>query len=486
MILPINHRLSFRLWHCTAKRAPIFLLGLALPLTASAKKGGNGGGGDSPPDPVVPVATSQPVDYISTQLQWENAAEFSDPDFKGIWVSGVNSQGIVVGHVKRPLNSRPDLDDSVVPERRAAINVSLQEGAYVVDHTMRDLNSLFASALGDLNSSPPATGPWRIAYARGFNEAGHILCLLIPNNQLRTYDTNEAASAGVDPVPGIFVQADLSTLTITPVSGNTSPDQEVLEMNENGDVLMQDGPTLRFFEFSNGSFSEGLVPASINRPTFNSNRDFSYDSETVENGRFVTDRLFRTVNGVEELLWERRGKDYDHFNFRQLGVADGDGSVFVATYQFLGGQVSFPEIPYHVKSSTERIQLTEVNADGSPAWLNRPSLSSAQTPGEEELILYLYDTTLEYQIYKPNFGARQQIVFTDAQGGAPVLLTDDLNGGNITNIVISPPWDNNATSDPYDPETTYTGTYYGGYVAFSNWFSDPDRHDAFILSPTQP
>jgi hypothetical protein len=307
--------------------------------------------------------------------------------------------------------------------------------------------------------------------ARGINEVQQIVCVLVPYDQ----------PLSTDMTPTLLVLANLNDRALIPIDpNNTNPAQNLLEVTELGDVLVLDGNVTRFYEFDNGEFIERLLPNSGGRPSFNTNLDFSYDTETAENGRFVTDRLFRTVDGHEELLWERRGKDYDNFDFIHLGISENE-SVFTAIDSFEGGQVSFPQIPFHVISPTERIQLTEVNADGRPGWLKRPSLSSAQTEGEEELILHLYDTTDEYQIYKPNFGARHQIVFTDEQTGNDIPLTDDLNGGNIRNIVISPPLDNTATTAPYDPDSS--GDYFGGYVAFTNWFADEDRHDCFILTP---
>lgn len=455
------------------------LICLALPTaTMLADKGGGkpGGGGGGASENLIPPVVPAPVSYLSTQLCWEIQSECSDPNFQGIWVNGVNGRGLAVGHVKRPINSNPDMDDSVWGERIGTINVDVIPGSYglaldgtgapVATDTMVDLNGIFSSALTALNSAR-ADGPWRIAYGREINEAGQIACQLLPVDEPRSFDTG----SGEEPVPVLMVLGNLLEGTLVPVdASNTSSDQDFVEMDEDGDVLMRDGNVRRFFKFENGSFNEQVLPPSIHFPSFNSADIFSYDTETAENGRFVTDRLFRTVDGDSELLWERRGKDYDNFKFFHLGVSESGSSVYAATYQFIGGQVSFPEIPYRILSSTERIQLTEANANGNPNWTNTSSLSNALTDGEEELILHLYDTTDEYQIYKPNFGARFRII-----------ATDKLEGGNIQNIAISPPWDNTGRSTAHDSGSP--ATYFGGYVAFSNFFAAENRHDSFILTP---
>ena len=170
----------------------------------------------------------------------------------------------------------------------------------------------------------------------------------------------------------------------------------------------------------------------------------------------------------------------DDFNFFHLGVAE-SGTVYVAIDYFEGGQVSFPKVPYHVISPTERTPLVDVNlegnADGTPRWENAPVLSRALTAGEEEIILRRYGgeiggSTIDYQIYKPNFGARFQII-----------PSEDYNGGNIRNVVISAPWSDSETS-PHDPDSsTYTGDYYGGLVAYTIRFEAERREDSFILTP---
>ena len=313
----------------------LLLATLSLCPPVLAKKGGKGGGGDGGggggENPVPPIVTA-PISYAETHLTWENTADVADPGFQGIWVAGVTSRGIAAGNIKRPPLSDDIPSDDVAAERIGSINAALvpgtdtlardASGQLIATDTMVDLNGVFAAALASLNTTRKVDAPtekdWRIAYGRRINEAGHLACQLIPFDEARRF-----ANGDPDPVPSLLVVANLNDGSLTQVNpANTSPDQDFLELNAHGDVLVSDreatGWTTRLYILNpatgpgdEASYTEAGLPDSVTRPSFNSKLDVSYSTEDTENGRFVVDRLFRTVDGNPELIWERRGKDYD-------------------------------------------------------------------------------------------------------------------------------------------------------------------------------
>lgn len=433
----------------------VVMLAFAASNSRAAKPGPGGGGGTVTELPVPPLVAA-PVSYQITEFLWENAAEASDPTFQGIYINGVNSRRLVTGSVRRP----PAIPDTS-GERRGIVNIGTNGEA---TDTMVDLNAVFAGALAELNSRRasriPAEEPWRIAYGRRINEAGQIACQLLPQSAARSYGTGEGGTL----VPSLNVVGHLTTRTLIEVDpNNTSPDQDIMEMNENGDLLVRDYngsawvSKLFVFHAGTGSYvnQTSALPASVNPPSFNTSLQISYTTEILGTRRSATDRLFLRTPGVspDALLWENAGKDYDNFYWELLGVAE-SGSTYAAKSYRNSSTGLRMTIPYQVLSPTQRRPLTTATAYGFHS-LDRPSpeLSRAPIAGEEEIAFSTEGTSgPELQLYKPKFGAR----FT-----VPGAFANTLS-----NLCISPPH-NPAGNTTASSGGTYTGTYYGGYIALT-------------------
>lgn len=496
---PSNHQSSYRIARFesgTRKIKPAVTALLAISISiASAGKGGGGkprgeDGGDGILEHSVPPVVPPPVGYLNTKLWWpeEIDPETGDfyPTFQGINVYSINSRGLAVGCVKlSPPEGSPERSYG---ERRGVINLGSNGEA---TDTLVDLNLVFADALTNLNtiraSGPWHDGPWRIAYGQQINEAGQIGCTLIPDSEVVAAHTELAATLGIDPVPRLLAMADLEDMTLLPVEpGNTSPDQDIMDLNQAGDLLVRDRaahiarlyvfhpdnpvtPTVDagYLEYSLPEYTPGAV-------TFNSSLQVTWDETVTGKGRSVSELLYRsslTTDGEEyfwmdDLLWQREGKDYDYMYFSHTyGVAE-DGSVYTAAGGF------GTSIPYHVISPTERTPLTDVNATGvwNDGMSHYRSLSKAQTSGEEEILLHLCETTGDYQIYKPNFGARFVLPL------APHTL--------IWASISPPPIDDGQQSAPYDQG--YTGDYLGGYIVYMDCLdthTSGSRANSYILTP---
>jgi len=159
-------------------------------------KGKPGGSGGNSGGPVPPLLEEPPITYQTTELRWH---EDEDPNFQGLWVEDVNSQGLVVGWVRRP--AEPGTNGF----RHAVINLGASGQA---TDTMIDLNDRFAESLANLNTErhavDPEERPWRIAYARAINDAGEIACQLIPLDEpMRTSD--EPVGDTAPPVTGTHI-----------------------------------------------------------------------------------------------------------------------------------------------------------------------------------------------------------------------------------------------------------------------------------------
>ncbi len=463
----------------TSLTPALLMLALCCGRVHSAKPGSGGGGGTVTELPVPPVVAA-PVSYQITQLLWENAVEAADPEFQGIYINGVNSRGLVTGHVKRA----PAVPDTP-GERRGTLNIG---SAGEATDTMVDLNALFADALAQLNArrvlQNPAEEPWRIAYGRRINEAGQIACQLLPQSAARSYGTGE----GGTPVPSLNVVAHLATGTLIEVDpNNTSPDQEIMEMNENGDLLVMDyngtawGMKLFVFHAASGTYvnQTAALPASVNQQSFNTSLQVSYATEVFGRSRSVTDRLFRRTPGVspDVLLWENAGKDYDYFYWEPLGVAE-SGSVYAAKSYRPSTGVRITT-PYHVISPTQRRPLTTGTANGLHAGDQpKPELSRAALAGEEEIAFSDEGASgPELQMYKPKFGARFKLpAMPPLPGGGTRILS---------NLSISPPHNRTGSTAVYT-SGTYTGPYFGGYIAITERPADsapgPDCV-SYLLTP---
>ncbi|MDF1712815.1 MAG: hypothetical protein P1U90_11300 [Akkermansiaceae bacterium] len=338
-------------------------------------------------------------------------------------------------------------------------------------------------------------GPWRIAYGRELNEAGQIVCRLIPDDQVRAYSTTEAAKyEGVEAVPSLFAVADIYDLSLTVLDGGvgydeTHPNRNCKGLNQAGDVYLQAsipevGNTEDLFTNEGGTYllANAVLPSPFDfQLTFNSSPDFGYSVRTPAKGQNETVTLTRRVSGGDEALWSYTSKSYARFS--PLGISEVGGSVYTTTV-FPGER----EIPYHVKSTTERIRIADADCSGAIKWNGRPSLSQALIEGEEELILLDYETNpnaAEYYIYKPNFAARHRIVFSDPlTGEVDVPLTDSVKGGFTGQVVISAPLDGTGTTDPYLEGSPYSGTYFGGYVVFTTSLND-QYLESYLLKPSQ-
>ena len=446
---------SSRPWRLAAQGCSILLLSVALPMTAAAKKGGNGGGGGGSGgggENPVPQLVAAPVDYVETELRWH---EDTDPDFGGIFAAWINNQGLAVTWIKRPHPT--DVERWGI--RVGGINLDLATGE--TTDTLVDLSEVFGLSVAALNVAR-TDGPWRIAYGREINDAGLIACQLIPENEPRLFERA---------VPCLLAVADLSrrgtgNALVLVNAASTDPDQDFWQLNEGGDVLVISpndfASNIRVFrrdlDASGNPFYTPLeTPAlgiSLNRPSFNSSRNLSF-SERVGNAVNSQESfLFQNSldSGTESLLW--RSKDP---LFYAVATAE-DNTAYAVSFRNVktgkgkNATTATVSTPYHVISATERTPLT--NESAILRW--RGSVSHAPVTGEEEVVLEL-EASGEYQIYKPNFGARFVLPITP---------------GNLLYIGISPPYDPLAVTSPE--------SYSGGYVVYNT--TDAIRR-AFILTP---
>ena len=432
---------------------------------ALAKKGGNGGGGNGGGDDggggsAVPQVVTSPVTYTETELRWEDDGEFNDPDFQGIYVNFVNRVGLASGFVMLPA------PEGVYGERRAVVNVDPATGGTA--DTMVDLNSVFATELAALNSDR-TDGPWRLAYGRGINDAGMIGCQLVPATEPTSLNSSQAAAEGVAPVPVLQVVVDLNgagvnrLVVLDPL--NTSPDQSIMQVNENGDVITADGVdgVYNFDIFRReidgagaASYAKIALPAiSGGLPSFNSSREVSYVEDDTGAGTSTLVHYLADT-GDSSVLWE-----VNDGTLGMRGIAE-DGSAYALhSYSVTSGRgknktTTNYSIPHHVISSTERVQLTEQNAELPNGFRN---VSRAAISGEEEVLIRI--SSGEYQLYKPNFGARF------------VLPIDPWN---VSAGFIAPPFDTSAT-------TTSAEDYNAGYIAYSSNPLLTGIYRSYILTP---
>lgn len=459
MTMPTKTKLTDRTRATRSRFAITLLACLGLWAPVHAKKGGGGGGGDPGGGVVenpVPLVVASPVNYDSTELRWPEVGH------QGIWLNSINSQGLAVGFVKRPpLEGSPE---GTPGERRGVIN--LDPATREATDTMVDLNVLFSASLAVLNAGR-TDGPWRIAYARAFNEAGLIGCQLIPWDAARSYNTSEAAAAGVAPVPTLLAVADLqraepdAMIVVDP--DNTSPEQELYQMNEHGDVLLWDGErddlTYIYRVHRLGTDTAGdwiyeelsVPPVNAGTPaSFNSSLQFLF-YEHSGSTRSRTSRLYQysLASGDQTLLTESGDP-----LFSANGIAE-DNTAYAHGQSTSGkgnNRVTLSR-PYHIISPTERTPLTF-----SSGWIFNwvRGLSRAATSGEEEVFIQLYDTG-EYQVYKPNFGARFVLPIAPRSLGW---------------AGISPPYDAQGVSS--------AGEYFGGYVAYS---TNDAVNRSYVLTP---
>lgn len=447
---------------------------------ASAKPGkGNGGGGDPEPPPpgeeVVPWVATPPVTYTTTPIVWHDAAAFNNPGFQGIYVDGINLLGITVGCALLP----PEVPGEN-GERRAGACVLVDEDHQIVfdasgnmtaTDTMVDLNLIFEDALSAFNADRATNygdGPWRLAYARKISGDAKVICTMIPQSEAMNFDSVAAYYAEREPVPLLFVLADLPTGQLLAVEPeNSSPDQDVTQMNENGDLLIRHSDNLfevdwnhsRLFilDLANGVYVEEPVGGlDDDHSRMNSSLEIlriRYTSESEILNRYSV------LDQTDTDLWERE-------NGLPWGIAE-DGSVYansdyLETYRKGPIKSKMLRIPHHVhwdESSMSYVAtpITDTNASAASIW---DCPSHAATSGEEEAILRIHETN-EYQVYKPAFGAR--------------FTLEDIPPNAVCFIRISPPADNSANSDPY---TVSSGSYQAGYIA---WY---DRnYDAYIMTP---
>ena len=448
---------------------------LALP-TALAKKPGGGGGGD---DPVtinpVPILVDAPVTFSTTELRWH---EDSDPNFGGITFNGINNQGLVVAFIASPHPEDPHL----YGRRTGAINLDLDTGSPTA--VMVDLNEVFAAGLQQLNLARLETEEWRIAYGRKINNAGLVACHLIPQSAPRIYGTDTASSLGIEPTPTLLVVADLTrragsdSMMIVPTD-SASPDQDFLELNEMGDVLVlaNDPTTGEYFTqlfqlefdlitglpdgYATFDRLSDLGPLTYsNRPSLNSSLEVLFHRNAQSSRNQTVRQLIRysALDGSETILWETQSLlagsiacDGSAYATERETIRTGKGKNAVTTVVWT---------PYHVLSETERTPLVSESASMP---FDHLSVSQAAQSGEEEVVIQI-ETTARYQVYKPNFGARFDLV--------------DLPASDVKFLQISSPVAP-STATEWDHDLG-SGTYSGGYIGYGTDM-EPDR--TFILTP---
>lgn len=475
----------------TIKRAdhgrfrPAFTLGaaiLALATTALAappegKGGGNGGGGDAEPtDPEltinpVPNLLDPPIAYTRSELRWEGdldgngVADETEPSFRGVSLRGVNSQGFVVGTVA----SGPEEVDAGVDDGWRTGFINFDPNMNQLTEAVHDMNRVFAVGLADLNARLGLTEEsekWRVAWALSINEAHLITCLLLPGKIAYRFRGREEATPCLLAVANLACRTEVGSVMVVPT--NDSPYQDFLDLNEFGDVLVHthdpatDTYESRLFRIDDPDAPSGyleqdelplpgLFSWGENGPSFNNAlevlfRRFGDDSSTQQLIRYSA------VDLTEDILLEGGA---DTFTFLPNGIA-ADGTAYVTVYEWVGKGKNKTRVatPYHVVSAAERTPLTDPAADGSAVIENFVwNLSSNTEPGEQEVVLKI-EGTGEYQMYKPNFGAR----FT---------LADIAPGIASQYIKVSPPAVDN-------------GTYAAGYIGYTTT-AIPAK--AWILTP---
>ena len=458
-IYPLSASRALSSFFATALVASLACTPIALAKKSGNGGGGNGGGDDGGSGSTVPPLVEAPVSYVVTELRWENEAEFNDPDFQGIFVNFVNRYGLTAGYVMLPAPEGLD------GERRAVVNVDPVTGE--TTDTMIDLNSLFAPELAALNASR-ADGPWRLAYGRGINDAGMIGCQLVPADEPTSLNSSEAAAEGTTPVPILQVVVDLNgagaNRLVVLDSLNTSPDQYIMQLNENGDVVTAEGAdgVYDFDIFRRETDGTGAVsyaqiplpPVSGGLPSFNSSREVSYVEDDAGAGTSTLVHYLADT-GDSSVLWEVSGETLGMRGVAEDGTAYALRSFSVTSTRGKKTTTTNYSIPYHVLSPTERIPLTEENAELPNGFRN---VSRAAISGEEEVLIRVYGGS--YQLYKPNFGAR---------------FTLPIDPWNVSAGFIAPPFDSGAPSTP--------DTYNAGYIAYSSNPLLTGLYRSYLLTP---
>jgi hypothetical protein len=254
-------------WSSTGTRLaaafPVLLLAFSpLPLAAQGGKKPGGGGDGVTVNPVVPLV-SAPIGYQRVELRWDATIPEDDPDgnggeredqqpgYGGILFNGINSQGVVVGSVGRPLAGYPD------PYRTGVINVDPMTGE--LGASMFELDQHFALALEAINADlAPGAPEWRIAYARSVTASGLVSCYLLPNDMAK-------ADYGSADVPLLAAVGDLMTRALTLLTpDDTGSTQWLVQLTESGHALLQTSDGKRLFRRAqDGTYDEVTLPTEV-------------------------------------------------------------------------------------------------------------------------------------------------------------------------------------------------------------------------------
>lgn len=429
---------------------------LGLTALAPAKKGGGGGGAPTDPPPAlgVPVAVTAPVDYVKTELRWPGSADangdeslFDDrqPGYLATVVEGINGQGRAVGYVK-----------TASTFRYGVVSALNSQGG--TSDLLLDLNDIFSSPAG-----------WRIAYAFDINDAGLIVCQLIPATDPYRMTGSQA----------LLAIADLASTTLTLVEpANDSPEQYVLEMNENGDLLVRGSVlagTAGLTEFehyvyerqADGSYLRHNLPGLGTPGVTDWNPSFNNSLQVASSDAPERSNLFRwdlDASGTytPNLLWEgyTKGRDPDDFFVRGITNQQTDGGP-PAVYASLYGGKAEPSGVYRV-TETERQLIAPYPYVGSPGPLR--NMSRAEYGREEILLLDTESGDYLYQIYQPEFGLRFRLP-------ADIVVQPF----QIHEAMISSP------NGPIGPDN-----YHGGYIAYHVYAPEGTAVQSFVLTPVAP
>lgn len=473
----------------TIALALVFGASLAIaPLTSAKGKPGGGGGGEDPPDPgitinPVPDLVDPPIGYTETEIVWngdDNGDGILDVDevgWEGITFNGINNQGLVAAFV-----GLPPRDESGQSWRLGAINLDPVTGA--VTDELTDLDEIFAAALTALNTSR-ADGPWRIAYGRSVNDMGLVALQLIPESApILIHDGTCLLAVG-----DLSRRSDPDAVMAIPL--NTNGFNDHFRLTAAGSALVRerqpDGSELiRVFPLAEkpngevGYFLEYEMPVPpVDGYAFPGIKDsdageffpeFVYRRTVYPNG---SGYIFQVVKytyscdfdqagnrlneaAEETILQELENVPFVNAGFGTSGTTYGNIRWSETIGKGKNAQTISGWIPYHFVNPTE---WTPLAAPGVSAELPEGmwSVSDAQFPGEEEVVIEFVDTG-EVALFKPNFGARFLLPITPG----------------IDRYVL--------LSSPVDPAGITTGAadYAAGYVGYGT-DAEPDR--AFVLTP---